>query len=318
MFRLLASIQLLLLPSDTTDLTRCPPRVVAITDIILKTLNSVCSSRRSTIGIKCFLRDFVGSSENAFLSSQIAAAIKEDSRLSSFTLEAIEGFVSEKATIVSFSQETSVFGDFSRKKLAHFNNPCLIPVFPDSELLRFLLTIAQDTCSSANSILKSICWCSKSAIQTQVSTDAFDMNDDDDWLDEDEDEFDDDDAFVSTLNEREHELRNSLAGFFSTLDFERIDPEFIVEVVKLITSLNDSSLYLKVSSNTGFLRALWAKIQGLESTLGGPVCERLIAFRPVSEDEFNDFSSLLHYFCSTIRLQLIGELPDLSINIVFY
>ncbi|CBY32503.1 unnamed protein product [Oikopleura dioica] len=310
MFRLLASIQLLLLPSDTTDLTRCPPRVVAITEIILKTLNAVITSRRSAIGIKCFLRDYIGSSETAFLSSQIATAIKEDARLSGFILKAIESFVLEKATIVSFSQETSVFGDFSRKKLVHFNDPRFVPVFPDSEFLYFLLTIAKDTNSPASSILKSICWCSKSAIKTQVSTDVFDMEDDDDWLDEDEDEFDNDVAFVSTLNEREQELRNFLASYFTTLDFDSIDSELIVEVVKLITSLNDSSLYLKVSSNTGFLRALWAKIQGMESSLGAPVCDRLIAFRPVSEDDFNDFSSLVHYFSSTIRLQLIALSDD--------
>ena len=138
------------------------------------------------------------------------------------------------------------------------------------------------------------------------------MEDDDDWLDEDEDEFDDENRLVLTLNEREQKLRNSLASYFTTLDFDSIDSELIVEVVKLITSLNDSSLYLKVSTNTGFLRALWAKIQGMESPLGGPVCDRLIAFRPVSEDDFNDFSSLVHYFCSTIRLQLIGTILNLS------
>ena len=325
MFRLLASIQLLLLPSDTSDLTRCPPRVVAITDIIMKVLNSVERSPRSTIGIKCFLRDYIGSTGNSFLSTQVALAIKEDSRLSEFILNAIDSFVSEQTIIVSFSQgisividlivelmsilETNSFGDFSRKKLPHFNDARYVPVFPDSELLHFLLIIASNAAQSSqsNTVLKSICWCSKSAIQPPVSTDAFEMEDDEDWLDEDEDEFDDENSFVSTLNLREQELRNNLALYFATLDFDAIDSELIVEVVKLITSLNDSSLYLKVSTNTGFLKALWTKIETMESPLGGKVAERLIGFRPVTEDDFNDFSSLVHYFCSTIRLQLIGN-----------
>ncbi|CAG5111695.1 Oidioi.mRNA.OKI2018_I69.chr2.g5973.t1.cds [Oikopleura dioica] len=239
MFRLLASIQLLLLPSDTTDLTRCPPRVVAITDIIMKVLNSVERSPRSTIGIKCFLRDYIGSTGNSFLSSQVALAIKEDSRVSEFILNAIDSFVTEQTIIVSFSQETNSFGDFSRRKLPHFNDARYVPVFPDSELLHFLLIIASNAAQSSqsNTVLKSICWCSKSAIQQPVSTDAFEMEDDDDWLDEDEDEFDDENSFVSTLNLREQELRNNLALYFATLDFDAIDSELIVEVVKLITAL---------------------------------------------------------------------------------
>ena len=145
------------------------------------------------------------------------------------------------------------------------------------------------------------------------------MEDDDDWLDEDEDEFDDENSFVSTLNLREQELRNNLALYFATLDFDAIDSELIVEVVKLITSLNDSSLYLKVSTNTGFLKALWTKIETMESPLGGNVAERLIGFRPVTEDDFNDFSSLVHYFCSTIRLQLIGKIKNkMNFNDVHY